>query len=75
MSPRPIGLAEEVLRVAGVLGLDQFFQELVEVTLNPFAENEAVLAGEAARGMAELRQGLEKCLQSSVSSGQAPPRL
>jgi hypothetical protein len=42
------------LAVLRVLGSDQRFQQVVEVSLDPFAEHEAVVAGELTRVVAGL---------------------
>ncbi len=45
---REVGVFEEPLTVLGVLPPDQGFQQVVEVALDPLAQDEAVVAGEFA---------------------------
>ena len=45
---RQVGVFEQSLAVLGVLGGDQGFQQPVEVSLDPLAEHEPMVTGEAA---------------------------
>ena len=47
-----VGLLQQGLPLPGVLGPDQDFQQVVQVPFDPFAQHEAVVAGEFARVVA-----------------------
>jgi len=45
---REVGLLQQAVAVLGVLGLDQRLEQVVHVPLDPLAQDEAVVAREAA---------------------------
>ena len=42
----PVGVFQEPLAVLGILGRDQRFEQPIEVSLNPFAQDEPMITGE-----------------------------